>query len=115
MVYVPTPPSSSEPVSPRVRELSKQLEQVAEEFRRRYAMSDAEVRQALEHAAGRRGGAGARRPAIALLGGVVAALVGLGVFASRAAEPGSAAAVPWVAIAVGVVVVGFVLVRLRNR
>ncbi len=114
MVYVPTP-RPEEPPSPRVRELSRQLEQVADEFRRRYAMSDAEVRQALEHAAGRRGGAGVRHPAVAILAGVVVALVGLGVFVSRAGEPGGAPTVPWVEIAIGVVVVGFILVRLRNR
>lgn len=112
MVYVPTSPPG-EPVSPRVRELSKQLEQVADDFRRRYAMSDSEIRQALLHAAGRSGASGARRPVVALAAGAVAALVGLGVFV--AGRAGEGAALPLVEIAIGALVIGFVLVRLRNR
>jgi len=112
-VYVPTPRQT--PDSPRVRELSRRIEQLITDFQREYPMTPAEIRQALLHAAGAVGG---HRPrlAVALAAGVAAA-VGLGVFvARRAGGTGEGGAMPLlVLIGVMAAMAGVVLAIRRSR
>ncbi len=87
---------------------------VISDFQRQYPMTSSEIRQALRHAAGPVGGG--RRPLVAVLAGGVAAALGVGVFASRAAEGGDPRALP-IAVVVGVLVagVGLIVMIKRNR
>jgi hypothetical protein len=114
MVFVPTP-IQREPESPRVRELSQQLESVIAEFRRRYAMNDSEIRQALLHAAGRSGGSGRRRPMVALVAAAGAGAVALGGLVSSATTKGDARAMPVIALVIVMLVVVVGIAAFRNR
>lgn len=113
MSYVPgTPP----PISPRVRELSRRVTEVVDEFRRQYPMSAGEVRQALRLAASE--DPSGRRRAVLALGLGLSALFGVGVVLLGANESSRAAgAVPWgmIAAGIGVLAVGAAVILLRSR
>jgi hypothetical protein len=83
-VYVPT--HVEPPESPRVRELSQRIRQLISDFQREYPMTPAEIREALMHAASSAGGD--RRRFVAVMAVGVAAALGVGLFASRAAGSG---------------------------
>jgi hypothetical protein len=110
-VFVPTP--IQPPESPRVRELSQQIQQLLSDFQRRYPMTPAEIRQALLHAAGATGGH--TRPILALVAGGLAALLGIGVFASRSIEGGGGERTFPVMLAIGIVIAGVGLVVMIKR
>jgi len=112
-VYVPTPVGP--PESPRVRELSQKIQQIISDFQRQYPMTPAEIRQALLHAAGATGGH--HRPLLALVAGGLAALLGIGVFASRSIKGGGGEQAFPVLLAVGILIagVGLVVMIKRNR
>jgi hypothetical protein len=82
MVYIHTPiivPDSAPTQTRHSRELGKRVDQVIHEFRREYPeLTDDEIRAALDQAtpagAAPRRGAGRRRPAVAAMAGVAAAL-----------------------------------------
>lgn len=113
-MFVPTP--IQPPESPRVRELSQRIRQLIADFQRQYPMTPGEIRQALLHAAGGVGGGYPRRFVAILVGGL-AAVLGVGVFASRSVEGG--ANVTWapILVAIGVVAgaMGLVIAVRRSR
>jgi hypothetical protein len=115
MTYVPgIPPPQSD--SPRVRELSKKLADVIDDFQGQYPMRPGEIRQALRIAASQKASGGAGT-AVAVASGV-GLLIAIGLFAyyisQREPGAGDIAAIPAVLIGVGIVVVG-VAAYLRNR
>lgn len=112
MVFVPTPVQP--PESPRVRELSHEIQQLISDFQRRYPMTPTEIRQALLHASGATGGGHPRR-LLAVVAGGLAAMLGVGAFAARSA--GSGADITWgpIVIAIGVVAVAMGLVVAVRR
>lgn len=112
-MYVPTP--IQPPESPRVRELSQKIQQIISDFQRQYPMTPAEIRQALLHAAGATGGH--RGPLVALVAGGLAALLGIGVFASGSIEGGGGEQGFPLVLAAGILIagVGLVVALKRNR
>jgi len=110
-VYVPTPVQP--PESPRVRELSQRIQQLISDFQRQYPMTPAEIRQALQHAAGPVGGD--QRRVLAVVAGGLAAALGVGVFV--ATERGAEISAMPIAVAVGILamLVGLVRAVRRNR
>jgi hypothetical protein len=61
------------PESPRVRELSRRVQQLIADFQREFPMTPAEIRQALSHAT--RSAAGGRARAPLVIAGVTGALL----------------------------------------
>jgi hypothetical protein len=112
VVFVPTP--IQPPESPRVRELSRKIQELIAEFQQRYPMTPAEIRQALFHAAGTTGGY--PRRLLAVVAGGLAAMLGFGVFAYQRVEGGGITWAP-IAVAVGVAAaaVGLVVAARQNR
>jgi hypothetical protein len=101
MTFVPIVPTPvQEDVSPRARDLARNLEQSLAEYRSRNpTLSDAEIRQALSLMSQSRS-SGAR----ALLLGLLVAGLAIGVIVTFMVSGGEAAAgggVRWVAIAIG--------------
>lgn len=116
MVFVPTTHTAVEAnVSPRARDLARNLEQAVSEFRSRNpGLSDQEIRQALILMS--RSRSPAARP---LLAGLLAAGLAMGIavaYMASGAGEGSGAGVQWVAITIGLIaaVLG-VLVAVRGR
>jgi len=111
-VYVPTPVQP--PESPRVRELSRRINDLITDFQRQYPVTPAEVREALRHAGGAR--AGSRRPLVVAIAAGVVALLGVAVFGSRAAQPsGDASGIPVVALVAILAAVVAAVVGIRTR
>lgn len=109
-MFVPTPVQP--PESPRVRELSQRIQDVIRDFQRQYPMTSAEIRQALWHAGG---STGTRRPAlVAAVAGGVAAILGVGVFVSRGAEPPGGGTFPIMMVAAVVAGLMAVVVAIRR-
>lgn len=113
MVYVPTPPR--ETASPQAAELATRLRALIDEYRRYYPdLSDRDVRDALEAAAGR--DATRRRPAalVATLAGLVAFGVGLAVYTGQSGGgPSAGWSVP--AVGVAVLVLAVLVAAMRRR
>jgi hypothetical protein len=115
MTYVPgVPPPQSD--SPRVRELSKKLADVIDDFQSQYPMKPGEIRQALRIAGSQKASGGAGT-AVAVASGI-ALLLAIGIFSFYIArsqpEAGGLSAIPAILVLVGIVGVGIVA-YLRNR
>ena len=117
MSYVPIVPTPvQEDVSPRARDLARNLEQAVAEYRSRNpSLSDAEIRQALSLMS--RSRSPAARP---VLLGLLAAGLAIGVIVTFMASGGDAAAgseVQWVAVAIGGIaaILGIVAAVRRGR
>jgi hypothetical protein len=111
-VYVPTP--IQPPESPRVRELSRRINDLITDFQRQYPLTPAEIREALRHAGGAT--TGGRRPLIVALAAGGVALMGVVVFGSRAAQPsGDASGLPVVALVAILAAVVAAVVGIRTR
>lgn len=116
MAFVPTPhtPIAAD-VSPRARDLARNLEKAVEEYRSRNpGLSDAEIRQALM-LMGRSRAPGGPAALVALLLAGLAAL-GVAVFLTMGEGPAPEQSVQWVAMGIGIIaaILG-VLVAIRRR
>lgn len=102
MTFVPTPVVPTEDLSPRARDLARNLETSLQEFRQRNpSLTDAEVRQALAHLS--RGHTAAPRVALLLAVGVGLAILGLVffMFAQGGSAAGTDRPVVWIAMGIG--------------
>lgn len=100
MAYVPTPPRETE--SPQAGELATRIRALIDEYRRHYPdLTERDVRDALDAAAGREAAPRRVGALVAGLAGLVAFGVGLAVFASQG---GGGLVVGGSGVAVGVAV-----------
>lgn len=101
-----------EPLSPRGRDLGEHLATSIREFQRQYpGTSDDDLRGALRHAGQMTGlrPRGKDRQALAVVAGLVAAFLGVGLFLRQGAGGADATAVPWVGVAVALGAIGAIL------
>lgn len=118
MVFVPTPPR--ETASPQAQDLANRIAALIADYQRDHPdLSARDVTDALQAAGGggRQGRAGQERRAIVAttIAGLLAAMVGLGVFLQRGSGEVGAPQFPGIAVGVGVLLVVMLVVMLRRR
>jgi len=106
-VFVPTP--DEPPASPRVRELSRRIQQLVADFQREFPMTPAEIRQALLHAA--HSTAGGRTRTLMVMAGATAAVFVAGVVVLLGPDSGT---VPILALIGGVAVIFGLFATIRR-
>ena len=113
MVFIPQVPQQT--ASPEAQELANRIAALVQDYRRDHPdVSERDVHDAMRAAAGESGRRTDRR-AVAVIAGLVAAFVGLGVFLRQGgAADGSEGSFPVVAVAITIAVIAALVARRRT-
>jgi hypothetical protein len=113
MAFVPHVPRQT--ASPEAQDLANRIAALVQDYQRDHPdLSERDVRDAMQAAAGE-GGRRTDRRAVSVIAGLVAAFVGLGVFLRQGGSAvGSDGTFPVVAVAIGVALLAVVLARRRT-
>lgn len=111
MVFVPQVPRQT--ASPEAQDLANRITALIQEYQRNHPdLSERDVRDAMQAAAG--GGRSTDRRAVAIIGALVAAFVGLGTFLRQGGADGQGVGVPVIAVAIAVALLAAVVARRRS-
>ena len=108
MVFVPHVPRQT--ASPEAQDLANRIAALVQDYRRDHPdLSEREVHDAMQAAAGSGRRTDRRPAALAAIAGLVAAMVGLGVFLQQ--DGGTGRSVPFVAVAIVIAVLAALMGR----
>jgi hypothetical protein len=111
MAFVPHVPRQT--ASPEAQDLANRITALIQEYQRNHPdLSERDVRDAMQAAAG--GGRPTDRRAVAIIGALVAAFVGLGTFLRQGGADGQGLGLPVIAVAIAVALLAAVVARRRS-